>query len=456
MKIKISEQLNSLAKLFSCPLYIVGGYVRNALLGITSEDIDIASELTPDGVTALLKDSGYQTVEINKRLGTLKIYAEGTSESYEYTTFREDSYPQSGAHSPETVCFTKDILTDAKRRDLKANAVYYDILKGEIFDPLNGIADIKSKVFSTTRKASEVFNEDGLRIMRLVRLSAELGFLPEAETFKAAKEKAALLRDISPERIREEFIKIINADLKYPVLNLAYAHERGVRLLDEVGAFEYVLPEIQVSKGFKQNSKYHKYDVFEHTMVVFRNSAPEVRLAALFHDLGKPEVAVIYGNMKKHAEAGVEIAERVMANLKFGNAEIKHTAELVALHMYDLKCDVPEDELKLFIVKYQSIIGDLISLKRADMLGSISPELPSVSADRMETLYGRMKADGTPFSVKDLKVTGGDLIKADIPEKKRGLVLDKLLNEAVVNPATRTKEEQQNYIINCSKKNTEE
>jgi tRNA nucleotidyltransferase (CCA-adding enzyme) len=290
MQIELSKNLIKLAQLFTSPLYVVGGHVRNSLLGIESFDVDLASDLTPQQVAELLDGTEFSLASINKRLGTLKIIVIGGRESFEYTTFREDSYPQSGAHSPQEVCFTNDILTDAKRRDFKANAVYYDILQDKIIDLLGGLNDIKHRVISTTRSPMEVFSEDGLRILRMVRQACELGFDIDGNTFKVAAENVDLLKDISAQRIREELIKIINADHKYPSLILPNAHERGIRLLDELGALKYVLPDLAESKGFNQHSKFHCHDVFEHTMIVFKNCPPSARIAALLHDLAKPAV----------------------------------------------------------------------------------------------------------------------------------------------------------------------
>lgn len=449
MKIKLPQQLSRLAHLLDSPLYVVGGYVRNAFMGLDSEDIDLAGRLTPDEVVSALEGSAFKAVTVNKRLGTLKICI--GNEGFEYTCFREDSYPEGGSHSPERVRFTKDISADALRRDFKANAVYYDILNQEIIDPLGGAADIERRILSAVRSPDGVFCQDGLRIMRLARQSAELGFTPEAGTSEAARRHAPLIKDISPERIKDELIKIMFADKKYPALGLDDAHERGIRLLDSAGVLRFILPELWQGKGFDQKSAFHCYDVFEHTLTVFRYSPPEVRLAALFHDSGKPRAAVRDGNMKGHAQDSESIAKERLGErgLRFPLAEVEKTAMLVALHMYDLDCQETEAEVRLFIVKHAKLMPDLIKLKRADMKGSIMPFAPSESADRLEKLFTVMKEDGTPFTTAELRVDGRDLIAEDITDKERGRLLNSLLEQAVIYPEMRTREAQLSYIRNA-------
>lgn len=449
VKERLPKSLFSLAELIDCPLYAVGGCVRNSLLNLPTGDVDICAKLLPDEVIARLTGSKFGAVPVNARLGTLKIYVRGDSKDYfEYTTFREDSYPASGAHSPEGVFFTDDILADARRRDFKANAVYYDVGAEQIVDVLGGVADIEAKVLSATRSPDEVFGEDGLRIMRLARLAAELGFTPEQRTMEAAKRHAALLADISAERKMKELFKVMSADSKYPQLGIKDAHVKGIRLLDEIGALPYVLPSLASTKGFPQRTKYHNLDVFNHSIAVYGYAPERVRLAALLHDVGKPRSVKEIGTMKAHAAIGKELVRRDLGKrgLACSNAEIARTAALVEWHMYDLKCDAAEEEVRLFIVKHSGLIADLAALKRADILASAMPDGGSPSADRLEKLLGAMKEDGTPFSIKELLVDGNDMINLGIEDKKRGTLIKALLEDAVKNPALRTREAQLEYL----------
>ena len=178
----IPEELKQIAKLFpeKAPLYVVGGFVRDAIeYNKASSDIDLASGLTPPELSYVLKDSPFALKAASPRLGTMIIKGE---KSYEYTAFRVDSYPEgAGDHSPKEVTFTRSLEKDARRRDFKCNAVYYDILNEKIIDPLGGIADIKKKTISTTIDPNIVLAQDGLRIMRLARMKATLGYSVEEE-----------------------------------------------------------------------------------------------------------------------------------------------------------------------------------------------------------------------------------------------------------------------------------
>lgn len=212
---KIGE-LKQLASIFGrFTLYAVGGMVRNALLGLPMGDIDIASELTIDKVKALLKNTSFTIAAEYPRTGTLVILGQGFKA--EYTTFREDSYPAgSGVHAPERVVFTRDIVKDAKRRDFTVNAVYYDLARGKTVDPLNGIRDIKNELIKTVDEPAKVMGQDALRLLRLIRFSAELGFNIESETYSSLSCYAPRLKEISAERIVSELFKTIEAERKYP------------------------------------------------------------------------------------------------------------------------------------------------------------------------------------------------------------------------------------------------
>lgn len=449
MKIEVPQKVKMLNELLS-PIYIVGGYVRNSILGIGDTDIDLAGKLTPDEVLAKLKKSEFFAIVVNKRLGTLKIYSrDDDSFMVEYTTFRKDSYPLgSGVHLPEKAEFTTNIKADAMRRDFKINALYYDITASKLLDFTNGLIDIKEKTISTQQSPAKVFAEDGLRLLRLIRLSAELGFDIELETFKGAKALIHMLKDISKERIRDEFLKILVADKKYPCLKLNDAHMRGLYLMDSLGALDFVLPDLLKGKGIKQDSRYHIYDVFEHNLHTFKVCPPHLRLAGLVHDIGKPFSLKKYGNMYFHSQLGANIVKDILGKngLRFSNEQVEHISRLVLWHMYDLNGQTGENKLRLFIAKNADIIDDLIMLKRADAFASKGELVGFCSADRMEKLYKSMLSDGTPFSIKDLEVDGNDLIALNIKENKRAKALQSTLERAIVQPQMRSRESQLKYL----------
>lgn len=213
MEIYISDDLKNLSKEFDGKLYIVGGYVRNALLGLDCSDIDICAPFLVDEVKEKCDRIGYKCKVVNEKLGTLLITS-SNDEKYEYTPFRKENY-SFGKHSPDDVEFVEDIRIDAKRRDFTINSIYYNIEKGAIVDFYGGADDLKRGVVRCVETPLFVFSSDGLRILRMVRFACELGFKIDAKTFKTASEMVYQLRDISPERKYAEMKKIVLAEYKY-------------------------------------------------------------------------------------------------------------------------------------------------------------------------------------------------------------------------------------------------
>jgi len=252
MEIKVSDNLKKLATLCDDKLYIVGGYVRNAMLEIPCFDIDICSPLGSEVVEKLCNEAGFKAKRVNEKLGTLLITA--GDEQYEYTPFRRENYVR-GNHSPESVEFVDDIVVDAKRRDFTCNAIYYNIATGKIFDPYNGAGDIKNKVVRCVETPLFVFSSDGLRILRLVRFACELGFKIDAKTFKTACEMVYQLDCISPERKYAELKKIVLAEFKYGAeKNDFLIYFNGLKL------YKYLFGNLNAS--FQINTKTIDYQKF--------------------------------------------------------------------------------------------------------------------------------------------------------------------------------------------------
>ena len=217
LNLNISNNLIKLAKAIKKAggnVYIVGGYVRNALLELANTDMDICGNLTYDKVLDIANNLGFNAVVVNKKLGTVLIKV-SDDEEYEYTTFRKENYSKGGNHSPDDVDFVTDIKLDASRRDFTANSLYYDILTGEIKDFYSGLEDIENKVLRCIKTPEEVFESDGLRILRLIRIANELGFSIDQKTRECAKTYAHQLCDISGERVLKELKKIVVSDFKY-------------------------------------------------------------------------------------------------------------------------------------------------------------------------------------------------------------------------------------------------
>lgn len=448
MKISVPNPLQELAKLFPCPLYAVGGWVRDSLLGFASHDVDLTSPLPPDDVKRLLSNTPFTVKDGSKKLLTLVICFE--DERYEYTTFRWDSYTQ--GHRPASVTPCKDIAVDARRRDFTVNAIYYDIKKEEIVDPLNGSDDLKNKIIRTTRSPRDVFSEDGLRLMRLARFAASLGFTPTEETLSAAKLYSPLIEDISKERVRDELDRILTCDAVYGVPD---AQVSGLNYLLDIDVLPKILPDITLGIGMEQRADYHAYDVFTHTLMTVRAADPSVRLAALFHDVAKPRLKLETGHYRGHDKVGGEMTRAIMADLRYSVQKTEETARLVENHMFNLQNDVRDSTMRRFILKNADILDKLLLLKYADMVGSGRAKTFNTSSiDRIRETFAEMKRESVPFSLKDLKVNGSDLQNVpELPENKRGDALKALLDECVLkdSPLT-TKEKQLEFIKNYARR----
>ena len=440
------DKLNRLACLFAphATLYAVGGFVRDGLLDCKSYDIDICSQLRVDDVKSILLNTEFAVSDKSLRMGTVHISADNFVA--EYTTFRTDSYDgTSGNHAPDKVVFTDDILKDALRRDFKCNAVYLDILKNQIVDPLGGIDDINHRTLSTTDSPEAVFEADGFRILRLVRFASELGFDIEADTWRVAKANAWRVKDIAAERIRDELCRIFIADTAHPELKLKDAHLRGFRLLDELGLIDLLLPELASLKGLEQKKKYHLYDAYEHSVKAYELSPPRLRWAALLHDLGK-RIAFDSNNgesMRGHDEIGAELAGKLLARLKFSNADRHRTVKIIRKHMVDLKGDTSFNKLRRFAVVNNDVIDDVCDIKDIDAEASCGrkPEI-----NRVREACQAVKRDGTPLSLRELKVNGNDLMELGVESRDIGKMLEALFEDTVLNPDLNDRDKALEYV----------
>lgn len=434
MKLNFSSELKELQSLFPCPLYVVGGAVRDTLIGFDAQDFDLASELRSEEVFDILKNTRFRAEHNSLKLGTLSIRGH---EKYEYTAFRKDSYVDDGRHAPSKVEFVKDLEVDARRRDFTVNAIYASILTGEIIDPLNGIPDIKARVIRTVKDPHEVLNEDALRIMRMARFACSLGFEIDPKTQEVASERAPTLSSIAPERIKDELEKILKADTVYGVSG---AHMRGIEILRETGALKTILPEIWETIGVKQNPTYHKYDVYGHILRTMATLPPKLRLIGLLHDIGKPELIREHGRASGHAEPSARMTKEILERLRYSKEYTRKAVKLVSDHMYDLSGDTSEEKVRVFVALNYSDIPDLITLKIADWDAGGNRFGVSPSAVRLEKTYKSLAQEGVPLTVKDLPVKGEELEGLGIPPHERSEALKELLIRGVNDPSVRTRD----------------
>lgn len=384
MRIDIPESLKELSEKSGVSLYVVGGFVRNSILfhGTESTDIDIAGSLTPDLLRERL--TGIAKVkDVSPRIGTVLVRYNHTS--YEYTTFRKDSYPKGGVHTPHTVEFVKDLSADYKRRDFTVNAMYADVLTGEVIDLCNGLADISDKLIRTVRTSGETFDEDGLRLLRLVRFASELGFEIEKSTYDGAKQFADRLADISIERKREELDKILYSDFKYGLKNRA---SFGLGKIKELGLWQYFLKDFDLTVLYDKATLGEKLD----------NSSALSRLvvfALLFADFDEQTIDRVFGRL----------------GLGYPNLTLK---EMQTAREY-LSVSSSEKETMLFLAKNKNYIELLDDVAKTF---AVSP-LPSAVFEQILSL-------GLPIRLKDLQVGKKEFEEYDIDNDNRSVVLNEM------------------------------
>ena len=430
MQIKTSENLIKLAKLFNSALYITGGYVRNCLLNLKTSDIDICGAKTTKEVIDLLQDSEFVCKNAYPRMGTLKILCK-TGESFEYTAFREEEY--NFGHTPKKVKFVDDIGLDAKRRDFKINAVYYDILSQKIVDPAGGLQDIENREISCVIDPDEVFKFDGLRLLRLVRFSAELNFKIERKTYLAAIKNSEKLSEISIERRTDEFLKIINSPQKYNLPNNFYAHYFALKRLIDLKLMQFLIPQLLEGAGLKQRPDFHKYDVLEHSLQAFKFSNSKIRLSALLHDIGKPYVFLKTGKYSGHDKEGVKIADEILTKqIKVSSKSKKEILREIEAHMFDVRGLESTNSVRLFFVKYYDNLKNIFSLRQADYKGAgvYSGMCPVLT--KWRKIYGDMKEQNIPFKISELNIKGADLVNLNIEKTKISNLLKEIFYDCVL------------------------
>lgn len=413
----MNAELKRLAKLFppERPLYAVGGCVRDEILGREVFDIDLTSACLQEEAEKYAKAAGMRVLLGSKRLGTVMIKGE---KSYEYTPFRVDSYPAgSGVHKPASVRFTEDIEEDARRRDFTVNALYYDILRGDTLDLLGGKADLDARLLRAVDDPRRVLGEDGLRIMRLYRFVAVLGFFAEEKTAAAAREMSGLLGDIAPERIRVELDKLLAGE---------HAAE-GLRGLIGCGAMRVIMPEFCENIGVKQDPAFHMYDVDEHILRTVEYAPPRLRLAALLHDIGKGRCVREEGNMYRHAQVSAQMAEEIMTRLRYSKEQTRRTVRLVAAHMTDMRGDMRESKLRRFVANNADIIDDLTELIIADARAACG-NADREKCLRIARLRDKMQKEGVPFGVGELAINGNDVMAFGYKGEEIGKVLNELFD----------------------------
>jgi len=405
--------------------YIVGGCVRDSLLGEIPHDWDIATSAMPYEMLKVF--SNFKTVETGLKHGTIMVLVD--DKSLEITTFRRDG-TYSDSRRPDSVTFSKELKEDLSRRDFTINAMAYNE-KSSIIDIFDGIADLESKIIRAVGDADKRFGEDALRIMRCLRFSSVLGFEVESKTMLAANNKRKLLRNISHERISDELKKLVCGENAENVL----------RENSEI-IFE-IMPELKIMSTCTQESRYHIYNVWEHSLRAMSAipAKPNLRLAALLHDCGKSACKTFDKNGSAHfyghAKKSMDIAEIILKRLRFSNREIDCILSLIKYHSEILP--ISEKRIKKIISKLgENAFFDLLMLIRADISAQSSDlfEERSIQIDECLKTAKMIIASSACLSLKDLAINGNDLIELGFAkDKKLGETLNIILNLVLENRA---------------------
>lgn len=393
--------------------YAVGGCVRDSLIGRTPQDWDVTTSATPEETKEVFLDC--RLIETGIKHGTVTVLLCG--EPLEITTYRLDGDYFDHRH-PSSVAFSRNLGDDLARRDFTVNAMAYHPARG-LVDLYGGRRDLEKRVIRAVGEPERRFEEDGLRILRALRFASVLGFSIDDATAAAIHKKKELLRCISPERIREEFCKL-----------LVGVAVRDI-LLDYADVIEVFLPEIGPAVGFDQKSPYHCYDVYRHMVEATAASMPDpiTRLVLYFHDIGKP--STFYedergGHFHDHAPRGAEIVREILLRLRFPTDTVERATRLVYRH--DVPIPATEKSVKRLMREFSDEdIDRLMEIKRCDRLAHAEGHRdPVESLSAIPALVKKIRADAACFNLSGLAVKGDDLIALGIP---KGPEVGKLLNE---------------------------
>lgn len=416
--------------------FSVGGCVRDLLLKKEPKDWDIATAAKPEQIQKIFPESFYKN-----KFGTVTVKTKSKKNNLkevEITTFRAEQKYSDKRH-PDSICFIDNGKNDLSRRDFTVNAIAADEKKN-IIDPFNGQDDLNKKIIRAVGNAKERFNEDALRMMRAARLATELNFEIEPKTFSAIRENAGLLQVIAKERIRDEFVKML----------LSKNPDKAIELLKESGLLKYVIPELEKGIGVGQN-RHHIYTIYQHSILSLKFAAEkkfnlEVRLAALLHDIAKPQTKRGEGQNStfyNHDQLGAKFTAKILERLRFPKKTIEKTAHLVRNHMFVYGVDeVSETGVRRLLRRVgPENIRDLLNLRVADRLGSGCPKAIPYKLRHLQYLIEKVSQD--PISAKMLKINGDDVMRilGIEPGRKVGLILDSLLAEVLENPKLNTKKQ---------------
>lgn len=456
---KIPEYIFKIARILDkegYDAYLVGGSIRDILMGREPKDYDIGTDATPSSILSIFP----KAISTGARFGSIIVLIQdesGESCPVDVTTFRiEEKYVS--ARWPSSVEFTKNIEKDLSRRDFTINAIAVDLVKlknkeekNVIFDPFDGQKDILGKTICAVGNAEERLKEDSLRALRACRFSSVLGFELDDEVKEAIKFVLTIIDNLSAERVRDEFLKVLYDSPKPSV---------GLKLLQETGILKIWIPELVEGVGVEQ-PEFHVFDVFNHALRTVDIADDSVKLAALFHDIAKPRTKK-GGHFYGHDVLGAEMTRKIMKRLRFSKKEIENVAKLVRWHMFYFPYD-EEDFMKGRIkIRKRSDVGkwgdsairrfvknvggeeaidDLIKLRIADATANPKSCFDSREIEILQRRIAEVREKDMVLKVEDLDISGKDLKNLGIkPGPKMGNILRDLLELVIEDPLFNDKE----------------
>lgn len=412
--------------------FVVGGAVRDLLLDGAPHDWDIATDASPERVEQLFP----HTAPTGKRYGTITVLGDGAIPAVEVTTFRRDA-DYSDGRRPDRVVFSQSVQDDLARRDFTINALALNPATGDVIDCSGGRRDLARRAIRTVGDPTERFREDALRMMRAVRFATTLGFRLERRTQAAIRQNAAWIRNTSWERIRDEFVRI----------TVAPAVARGCRLLLRTGLLPLILPEMAACAGCVQN-EFHAFDVFEHSLRAAARVRPDpaLRLAALWHDVGKPPAKSVDPDGRVHFYGHEKVSERLAAAMserfRLANAVRERVLTLVRHHQYPFASEMTDAAFRRLVARVgREAFPDLIELVWADRMatGRIRPAAANRVRAELAWRFEALQAADQALSLRQLALNGRDVMEllgvdpGPVVGEALRFLLERVLDEPALN-----------------------
>lgn len=426
----------------------VGGYIRDKYLGLDSHDIDISTNATPDEVITLFTTNGYKVIPVGLEFGTVLVMKNldeiTDDDKIEVTTYRNEGLYKDQRH-PVITSWETDLTKDLSRRDFTINAMAYNPISNTFIDPHSGMDDIDNRIIRCVGNPLERFREDPLRMLRMVRFASRFNFKIDHDTWNATKTLANQVQFVSSERIRDEILKTLQGNVP-----------RAMTILHTTGLLKYIMSEMDDTWNVPQPKQFHRFNVFYHSCYCSQNlpeDRPLLRLAGLLHDTGKIEMADKSPYFANHEVLSAEISRDICRRLKFSNKDTAYVSTLARFHMENknYKNLSTDKAIRRFIRRFNHLewLDDLFLIHKADLtsMGYVYDDFLQELDDFKQEVC-RIINERPPFSAKDLKINGHDLMDIDIPANRMmGEILQRLVDEIVDYPSLNNRD----YLLERAK-----